>query len=145
LLLPAGDADYLGVAGIHPINLPPPSWYKSPGLSDGRSFAISPTGTQLSISSMDALEHTHILGPTGVGKSMAQEESRKYQRKRALGQHKRMQDGKVSMPYKRFLGYAKGPDGKPQIVESEAGVVRRMRCDFCVPGMPLYGYWRFIL
>ena len=35
-----------------------------------------------------------------------------------------MQDGKVSLPYKRFLGYAKGEDGKPEIIESEAETVR---------------------
>lgn len=30
----------------------------------------------------------------------------------------------MSLPYKRFLGYEKGPDGLPKIVESEAEVVR---------------------
>ncbi|HCC34149.1 MAG TPA: resolvase [Ruminococcaceae bacterium] len=37
-----------------------------------------------------------------------------------------MQGGKVSMAYKHFLGYEKGPDSKPQIVESEAKTVRRI-------------------
>ena len=40
------------------------------------------------------------------------------------GQRKRFADGKVSMPYKRFLGYEKGEDGTPKIVESEAEIVR---------------------
>ena len=40
------------------------------------------------------------------------------------GQRKRMADGKVSLPYKRFLGYEKGEDGLPQIVEAEAKTVR---------------------
>jgi len=35
-----------------------------------------------------------------------------------------MADGKVTLPYKRFLGYEKGADGRPKIVESEAKVVR---------------------
>jgi len=35
-----------------------------------------------------------------------------------------MQDGKVSLPYKQFLGYEKGEDGLPKIVESEAATVR---------------------
>jgi hypothetical protein len=35
-----------------------------------------------------------------------------------------MADGKVSLPYRRFLGYEKGPDGLPKIVESEAKIVR---------------------
>jgi len=40
------------------------------------------------------------------------------------GQRKRFADGKVSLPYKRFLGYEKGEDGLPKIVESEAKSVR---------------------
>lgn len=35
-----------------------------------------------------------------------------------------MADGKVSLPYKQFLGYEKGENGIPKIVESEAAVVR---------------------
>lgn len=56
--------------------------------------------------------------------SIAQEESRSISENVSWGQRKRMQDGKVSMPYKRFLGYEKGEDGLPKIVESEAAVVR---------------------
>ena len=37
---------------------------------------------------------------------------------------KRFADGKVSLPYKRFLGYTKGPDGLPEIVPEEAEIVR---------------------
>lgn len=37
-----------------------------------------------------------------------------------------MADGKVSLPYKQFLGYEKGKDGLPKIVESEAVIVRRI-------------------
>jgi hypothetical protein len=37
-----------------------------------------------------------------------------------------MQDGKVSLPYKRFLGYEKGEKGIPKIIESEAVIVRRI-------------------
>ena len=42
------------------------------------------------------------------------------------GQRKRFADGKVSLPYKRFLGYEKGADGRPKIVEREAKVVRQI-------------------
>ena len=35
-----------------------------------------------------------------------------------------MADGKVSMPYAHFLGYEKGEDGLPKIVEKEAEIVR---------------------
>lgn len=56
--------------------------------------------------------------------SLAQEESRSISENVTWGQRKRFSDGKVSMPYKRFLGYEKGEDGTPKIVESEAEIVR---------------------
>jgi hypothetical protein len=37
---------------------------------------------------------------------------------------RRFEDGKVSLPYKHFLGYTKGSDGYPAIVEEEAEYVR---------------------
>ena len=58
--------------------------------------------------------------------SLAQEESRSISENVTWGQRKRFADGKVSMPYKRFLGYAKGKDGQPVIVEEEAKVVREI-------------------
>jgi len=73
LLLPAGDKELAGTAGLHPKALPPPEWYKNPVSSaQVRTFAIS-TGVadrvELSISPKDSLEHTILLGPTGTGKS----------------------------------------------------------------------------
>lgn len=56
--------------------------------------------------------------------SLAQEESRSISENVTWGQRKRMQDGKVTLPYKQFLGYEKGEDGLPKIVESEAVTVR---------------------
>jgi DNA invertase Pin-like site-specific DNA recombinase len=53
-----------------------------------------------------------------------QEESRSISENVTWGQRKRFADGKVSMPYKRFLGYEKGGDGSPEIVEIEAEIVR---------------------
>jgi hypothetical protein len=75
LLLPAGDKELAGTAGLHPKALPPPEWYRSPSsAAQSRIFAMS-TGTaeriQLSISPRDSLEHTILLGPTGTGKSTA--------------------------------------------------------------------------
>ena len=58
--------------------------------------------------------------------SLAQEESRSISENVTWGQRKRFADGKVSMPYKRFLGYDKGADGLPMINEKEAEVVRRI-------------------
>jgi DNA invertase Pin-like site-specific DNA recombinase len=56
--------------------------------------------------------------------SLAQEESRSISENTTWGQRKRMADGKVSLPYSHFLGYEKGDDGLPQIIESEAEIVR---------------------
>ena len=58
--------------------------------------------------------------------SLAQEESRSISENVTWGQRKRMADGKVSLPYKHFLGYRKGPDGLPEIVPEEAEIVRRI-------------------
>ena len=49
--------------------------------------------------------------------SLAQEESRSISENTTWGQRKRFADGKVSVPYKNFLGYEKGEDGTLQIVE----------------------------
>ena len=56
--------------------------------------------------------------------SLAQEESRSISENVKWGQRKRAAEGKVTMPYARFLGYEKGRDAKPQIVEKEAETVR---------------------
>ena len=56
--------------------------------------------------------------------AISQEESRNISDNVAWGARKRMADGKVSMAYGQFLGYEKGPDKKPKIVESEAKIVR---------------------
>ena len=58
--------------------------------------------------------------------SLAQEESRSISENVTWGQRKRMADGKVTIPYKHFLGYRKGPDGLPEIVQEEAELVRRI-------------------
>ena len=58
--------------------------------------------------------------------SLAQEESRSISENVTWGQRKRMADGKISLPYAQFLGYKKGEDGLPKIVESEAEIVRMM-------------------
>lgn len=58
--------------------------------------------------------------------SLAQEESRSISENVTWGQRKRFADGKVSLPYKSFLGYCKGPDGLPEIVPEEAEIVREI-------------------
>ncbi len=56
--------------------------------------------------------------------SLAQEESRSISENTTWGQRKRFADGKVSLPYKNFLGYEKGENDIPRIVEKEAKIVR---------------------
>ena len=56
--------------------------------------------------------------------SLAQEESRSISENVTWGQRKRFADGKVSMPYKHFLGYEKGEDSLPKVVDAEADIVR---------------------
>ena len=58
--------------------------------------------------------------------SLAQEESRSISENVTWGQRKRFADGKVSLPYKSFLGYCKGANGLPEIVPEQAEVVRRI-------------------
>lgn len=74
LLLPAGEEELPGTPGLHPkLTLPPP-WYHSPtSPKTDRAFALSMdlAPKKLSISPKDSLEHTHLIGPTGSGKSTA--------------------------------------------------------------------------
>ena len=56
--------------------------------------------------------------------SLAQEESRSISENVTWGQRKSFSDGKVHLAYTRFLGYEKGEDGRPAVVEEEAAVVR---------------------
>ena len=74
-------------------------------------------------------ENIHTLDAKGellitIMSSLAQEESRSISENVTWGQRKRFADGKVSLPYKRFLGYRKGTDGLPEIAPEEAVVVR---------------------
>ncbi|MDR1464738.1 MAG: recombinase family protein [Oscillospiraceae bacterium] len=62
--------------------------------------------------------------------ALAQEESRSLSLNVTWGQRKRFADGQVSLPYSRFLGYEKGADGRPKIVEREAKIVRRIYNDY---------------
>lgn len=60
--------------------------------------------------------------------SLAQEESRSISENVTWGQRKRFSDGKVSLPYKHFLGYERGENkGDPPVVnEEQAKLVRRI-------------------
>lgn len=56
--------------------------------------------------------------------SLAEEESRSISENVRWGQRKRFADGRYHMPYKQFLGYKKGANGEPELVEEEAKIIR---------------------
>ena len=58
--------------------------------------------------------------------SIAEEESRNLSQNVTWGQRARFAAGKVSMPYKHFLGYDRGEDGSPVGNEEQAELVRRI-------------------
>ena len=58
--------------------------------------------------------------------SLAQEESRSISENCTWGQRKRFQDGKVSVPFSRFLGYDRGDKGELVVNEEQAKTVRRI-------------------
>lgn len=64
--------------------------------------------------------------------SLAQEESRSISENVTWGKRRSMEDGKFSLAYKRFLGYEKGEDGLPKIVEEEAKIIRQIYDSFLV-------------
>ena len=69
LAWPHGDDELPGMPALHPRPIPPPPSYQE--VRD-RAFAVTtaPGPSKLiGITHVDAVRHTHILGPTGVGKS----------------------------------------------------------------------------
>ena len=70
--------------------------------------------------------------------SFAQEESRSISENCTWGQRKRFADGKVTVPFKRFLGYDRGPDGNLVLNKDEAVIIRRIYSMF-LQGMTPHG------
>ena len=70
--------------------------------------------------------------------SLAQEESRSISENVTWGHRRRFADGKLIMPFSSFLGYERGEDGQPQIVESEAKIVRLIYKMFIEGKTPTY-------
>lgn len=58
--------------------------------------------------------------------SLAQEESRSISENCTWGMRKRFSDGKVTVPFRRFLGYDRGEDGNLVVNEEQAKIVRRI-------------------
>lgn len=68
--------------------------------------------------------------------SLAEEESRSISENVKWGIRKHFADGKYSLPYKHFLGYNKGNDGNPVLVESEAKIIRLIYRLFLLGDLP---------
>jgi len=80
-------------------------------------------------------ENIHTLDSKGellltIMGSLAQEESRSISLNCTWGQRKRFRDGKATVPFVRFLGYDKGPNGEFVINEERAEVVRFIYREF---------------
>ena len=80
-------------------------------------------------------ENIHTFDSKGellitIMSSLAQEESRSISENVTWGQRKRFADGKVSLPYKHFLGYRKGENGLPEIEPEQAAVVKQIYAMF---------------
>lgn len=58
--------------------------------------------------------------------SIAQEEARSISENCIWGQHKRFADGKVTVPFKRFLGYDRAADGTLAVNPEQAEIVREI-------------------
>src|SRR5699024_8243036 len=70
--------------------------------------------------------------------SLAQEESRSISENVTWGQRKRFADGKVCVPFRRFLGYDRGEDGNLVLNKEEAPIIKRIYGMF-LQGMTPYG------
>lgn len=74
-------------------------------------------------------ENLHTFDPKcemmlTIMSSLAQEESRSISENVRWGKQQSMRKGKVNLAYAHFLGFKKGADGRPEIVEEEAAIVR---------------------
>ncbi|MFI3253684.1 MAG: recombinase family protein [Eubacteriales bacterium] len=70
--------------------------------------------------------------------SLAQAESRSISQNCTWGQRKRFADGKVTVPFSRFLGYDRGDDGNLVVNEKEAEIVKKIYALF-LQGHTPYG------
>ena len=62
--------------------------------------------------------------------SIAQSESENISANVIWGKNQSAKEGNVPFQYKRFLGYRRGPDGKPEIDPEQAEVVKRIYTSF---------------
>lgn len=92
------------------------------------------------ISSMDAQAELIFT----IMSSIAQEESRSISQNVRWGLQRSMEAGKVTLPWKSFLGFERGENGLPQIVEEEAEIIRSIYRNY-LDGMTLQGIARLLI
>lgn len=73
--------------------------------------------------------------------NLAQEESRSISENCTWGQRKGFADGKVTVPFNRFLGYDRGPDGNLVVNPEQAVIVQQIYAMF-LQGMSYHGIAR---
>ena len=69
--------------------------------------------------------------------SLAESESKSISDNIKWAVTKKFEQGKFSLPYKRFLGYDRGPNGEPVINEKEAETVRMIYSEYLMGFSPL--------
>lgn len=69
---------------------------------------------------------------------LSQAESESISMNIKMGKRQSLKNGNVPFCYKSFLGYRKGADGKPEIDEEQAVIIRRIFADY-LTGMSLQG------
>lgn len=105
-----------------------------------KSYNIEVFFEKENISSMDAQAELIFT----IMSSIAQEESRSISQNVRWGILRSMESGKITLPWKSFLGFERGEDGLPQIVEEEAEVVRSIYRDY-LNGMTLQSIARSLI
>ncbi|KTS55237.1 hypothetical protein NS206_17750, partial [Microbacterium testaceum] len=66
---PTGDTALPGLPPIYPRQIAPPTGYESSGERVFARTSAPGPGLPVGISMKDAVRHTHVMGPSGVGKS----------------------------------------------------------------------------
>ena len=89
--------------------------------------ALKDKGVEVS-TEKDTLRTFHATGELliPIKPFLAQEDARYISENVTLGHRKRFADGKVTVPYSRFLGYDKGEDGSLVINPEQGGLLRRI-------------------
>lgn len=111
-------------------------------------YIITKSVSRFARNTVDCLDHVRILKSKGIGilfeeqnidtlkidselylviyAGFAQSESESMSKNVTWSYRKKFEDGNTVFMYKKFLGYRKGEDGMPEIVQEEAVIVERI-------------------